>query len=291
LDDTSFNAEALAKRALLPRYSTFNLKELSALPLYFGWVDCDSGHGKFKMLAGGHDDAVALRFFWNGSYEKTTLELWARLTKKFELAVDIGAHTGVYTLAAKAANPEISVIAFEPSYLGFGRLNLNMRVNRLHTQNAFLNAVGIKNETIPFSILMPMDYLSTGNALGARKGAHVVPVQVVSLDTFLPDAFKQKVGLVKIDTEGYESAVIAGMATTLSVARPVVFFECIDAGVGAAVQKQLEFFGYRFFEVDDIAETLTAVETIKPYFDAANKVIYSRVNRIAVPKDRELPWQ
>ncbi len=288
--DNHLNAEALAIRATLPAFNSFLVKELAAFPLYFGWVDCDPGYGKFRMLLGGHDDAVALRYFWNGSYEKATLGLWQQLAKQCELIVDIGAHTGVYTLAARSANSEASVVSFEPSYINYGRLNLNMRINRFNTGNTFVHAVGDKDEVLPFSILMPMDYLSAGGALGTRTGAHVTPVQVVALDTFISSAFKPKVGMVKIDTEGHESEVIRGMTGLISASRPIIFFECIGAEAGAATQSQLEILGYRFFEVDDAAETITAVKVIAPHFDSKNKPLHSRANRLAVPNEKPIPW-
>jgi len=283
------NAEALAKRATLPASNHFSIQELLAMPPYFGWVECDSGGGRFRMLLGGNDDAVALYFFWNGVYEETTLKLWAQFAKATELALDIGAHTGSYTLAAKAANPDISVACFEPHFMNFARLILNLRANRLGTGNAFMQAVGAKNETLPFSILTPLDFLTSGGSIGARPKGQTTMVQVVAMDTFLPDAFKPKVGLVKIDTEGFEGACLEGMRGVLAVAQPVIFFECIEAKSGADVQNILAGFGYRFFEVDDNVGTVSAVTSVSPHLDERGKPVYGRLNRIALPPHTEFP--
>src|SRR4051812_21341735 len=107
MDDT-FNAEASAKRKTLPAFNAFSFGELLALPPYFGWVDCVAYKKEFRMLLGGADDGVVLQFFWNGGYEQTTMRAWCQLAQHVEFALDIGAHTGAYTLAAKSANPEIS---------------------------------------------------------------------------------------------------------------------------------------------------------------------------------------
>lgn len=289
-----FNAEAIAKRATLPDHNTFGLDHLGNMPGYFGWVDCTSGHGTFKMLAGGNDDAVVMRFFWNGSYERTTLRTWAQLAKKVELALDIGAHTGAFSLAAKASNPQIHVISFEPHFMNYGRLTLNLRVNAFPTSNAFMMAVGEKNEQLPFSIGSSLKYLPTGGSIGVlapgQKG-HTTQVQVVSIDSFLAKEHWPKVGLVKIDTEGYEPACIAGMKGVLAAARPMVFFECIQAASGAVVQKSLKALGYKFFEVDDIQDVISPVTEIKPYLDASGKPVDGKVNRIALPEGMTPPWQ
>ena len=63
------------KREDLPFENNFNINELSQMPELFDWVNCDVGvENKFHMFLGGKDDGVALRFFWNGSYEKYTLK-------------------------------------------------------------------------------------------------------------------------------------------------------------------------------------------------------------------------
>ena len=277
------NAIALAKRSTLPVFNNFPIEKLNAMPHYFGWVDCNSGHGKFKMLLGGDDDGVALRFFWNGCYEKATLEIWQKLANVCEFALDIGAHTGAYTLAAKSSNPQISVAAFEPHFMNFGRLNLNMRVNRSGTQNLFMKAVGDGTKTLPFTVPDTPDRLTTGGALGARTG-QTTQIQVVALDAFLPQAIHHKVGLVKIDTEGHEAQCLKGMRAIIVTAKPIIFFECIGAASGLAVQEVLVPLGYSFLEVDDELETITPVAAVVPHFGPTGKVLQNRVNRIALPE-------
>ncbi len=278
------NSEAMARRKILPGTNAFSSAELDALPPYFGWVECDSGHSKFDMFLGGGDDGIVLRFFWNGSYEKTTLALWAELAKKHEFALDIGAHTGVYTLAAKTANPAISVAAFEPNPTNYSRLCLNMSANRLHLGNAKMRAVGARDETLPFSTPANSYRMTSAGALGHRDGMTIFQAQVVALDSFLLPALYSKVGLVKIDTEGHEAGVLEGMPAIIAAAKPIIFFECIAEDSGTAVQSQLEPLGYRFYEVDDDRGTILPTATVRPHFDAAGKPAHTRANRIAVPE-------
>ncbi len=273
---------------MLPPANTFSSPELDALPPYFGWVECDSGQGKFSMFLGGGDDGIVLRFFWNGSYEKTTLGLWARLAKQCEFALDIGAHTGVYTLAAKTANPAISVAAFEPNPTNYSRLCLNMSANRLHLGNAIMKAAGARNETLPFSTPANSYRMTSAGALGHRDGMTIFEAHVVALDSFLPVAAHSKAGLVKIDTEGHEAAVLQGMPGIIAAAKPIIFFECITEDSGAAVQSQLEPLGYRFYEVDDDRGTIELTASVRPHFDAAGKPAHTRANRIAVPEGRSI---
>ncbi|MSO72606.1 MAG: FkbM family methyltransferase [Rhodospirillaceae bacterium] len=282
------NTAALAKRATLPAANDLSADELYALPYFFGWVECDCGPCKFTMFLGGGDDAIALRFFWNGSYEKTTLKAWATLARKVDLALDIGAHTGVYTLAAMLANPGMPVGAFEPNPANYSRLGLNLRLNNLQTGNLFMVAAGARNETLPFSAPAGSLRFSSAGAIGARSGMVTIQTQVVTLDSYLPAAFRPKVGLVKIDTEGYEGQCIEGMTEIISTAHPIIFFECVYAHAGAAVEKKLAEHGYSFFEVDDDQGTITPVAAVRPHLHPSGEPIFSRINRIALPGGRSI---
>jgi FkbM family methyltransferase len=281
----SLNAVALEKRSTLPPHNSFTITELTNMPPYFGWVECSSGSSTFRMLLGGADDGIALRFLWNGSYESMSLKSWTWLAKKVELAIDVGAHTGTYTLAARAANPNVLVLSFEPHFMNFARLNLNLRANGFGTGNTFMYAVGAKNEVLPFSVSTSLDWLSSGGSIGKRQKGITTSVQVINLDSFLTPPVVAKVGLVKIDTEGFEAECIQGMRNIISTKHPVIFFECIDAKSGSEVQNILQEYGYKFYEVDDNEQTIAAVATIKPSLDSNGKPIYGRFNRIASTSD------
>jgi len=287
MDLHALNRKAIAKRSELPPFNNFTIVEmLNDLPKLFDWVSCSSGHSDFNMFA-GDDDGVALRFFWNGSYEKTTLKAWAALAKKTAWAVDIGAHTGAYTLAAYAANPTIKVLSFEPNPQNAGRLVLNLRGNGFQETYVFTLAVGAKAETLPFSYGTSAGYLAANGMVGKRfdENPNVITTntKVVALDNFLMDAVKPHLKLMKIDTEGYESQVIAGMLGILKSAQPIIFFECIELASGANVEAHLKSLGYRFLEVDDDAGTIKPVDVISPILDSRGKPIHSRANRIALP--------
>lgn len=73
-----------------------SIKDLRRDSNYWGWVN----HDGYKMFLGGSDCGVALRLNAGFDYEPESLKLWANLCKGSELAVDIGAHTGIYSLAA-----------------------------------------------------------------------------------------------------------------------------------------------------------------------------------------------
>lgn len=284
------NAASLAERAALPALNEFGITELLAKPPYWGWVRCANGAERFQMLLGGADDGVALRFYWNGSYERTTLAAWGWFARRGGCIIDVGAHTGAYTLAAfAAAGPGSRVVSFEPHFMNFARLNLNLRANGFPTADACMLGVGASDEILPFTIRTGLDYLTTGGTVGSREGGFTQNIRVVPLDEFLPRELRPTVGLVKIDVEGFEAQCLAGMHALLEEAHPTIFFECIDGTAGAEVQATLTDYGYRFYLVDDRDGSVSAVDEIVPQLDASGRPLMHRLNRVAT-RDENPDW-
>jgi FkbM family methyltransferase len=270
------------KRKDLPFENNFNINELSQMPELFDWVNCDAGvENKFHMFLGGKDDGVVLRFFWNGSYEKYTLKTWSELAKnKNGFALDIGAHTGCYSLAALAANKNLNVLSFEPHYINFSRLILNFNANKFNTNNVFMCCVGDENKFVPFSTSSRVGYLTTGGSVGHRSGATANSVPQVALDSFLIDEVIENINLIKIDVEGYEPNVLKGMKKILRL-KPTIFFECIEKNSAKLTQEILSSYGYIFFEIDDLTGKITKVKNLEPQFNQDNKLVMHMLNRIA----------
>jgi FkbM family methyltransferase len=276
------NAISKTKRKDLSFENNFNINELSQMPELFDWVNCDVGvENKFYMFLGGKDDGVALRFFWNGSYEKYTLKTWSELAKKTKgFALDIGAHTGCYSLAALSANKNLNVLSFEPHYINFARLILNFNANKFNINNIFMCCVGDENKFVPFSTFSRAGYLTTGGSVGHRSGATVNSIPQVALDSFLIDEVIQNINLIKIDVEGYEANVLKGMKKILGL-KPTIFFECIEKNSAKLTQEILSSYGYIFFEIDDLTGKITKVKNLEPQLSQDNKLVMHKLNRIA----------
>lgn len=276
------NLVAYQKRRALPTENYFTIQELIERPALFDFVECNAEkNNKFKMFLAGNDDGVALRFFWNNFYEKKTLSTWSDLASKAKgFILDIGAHTGVFSLAAMNINSNANIISFEPHFMNFSRLLLNIRANQFSNFRAFMFCVGEKNALVPFSISTDINYLTTGGSIGKRADGTSSTIQQVALDEFLPHDVLQNISLVKIDVEGYEPNCLIGMNQILKT-NPIVFFECINSESGKRVQEILSQYKYHFYEIDDLKGSIEAVDKIVAHFDKDNKILMSRINRIA----------
>ena len=104
------NAFAHSFRKELSKKNNFTYEELIKHPKVFDWVTCEINENVRYQMFLANDDGVALRFFWNGCYEAFAMKIWAELSVKSEVIIDVGAHTGAYTLAAMAANPSAKIV-------------------------------------------------------------------------------------------------------------------------------------------------------------------------------------
>ena len=204
------------------------------------------------------------------------------------LALDIGAHTGIYTLAAHAANPATNVLSFEPSALNYARLTLNLRANGLATTDAYPVGISNINGMRSFTIRTHADYHSSGGTFEAVDGGRANEVHVAALDSFLPAAVADQADLIKLDVEGHEPAALTGMRTLLARAHPTMIFECLTEATSKAVDAALRPLGYRFFEIDDRAGTIYETAHLAPILDAAGNAILHRLNRVAAHRAEDL---
>ncbi|MBF0446372.1 MAG: FkbM family methyltransferase [Magnetococcales bacterium] len=283
------NDVANKHRKELPTYNNFNITELHKMPMLFDWVECRvTDDCKFKMLLGGKDDGVVMRFFWNGKYEAATLRAWVYFAAKGGIKIDIGAHTGAYTLAALKADFGKDVFSFEPHFMNYSRLNLNIRANNFNTGNSFMMAVGAVTQLREFSISTNIDYLSTGGSLDKKDGMIKNSVQTVNLDSTFDSQIHDKIKLIKIDVEGHEGECLTGMSAIIDTARPTIFFECIDSTSGINVERFLKSRNYIVYEIDDITGKLSEVENVVPHIGSNGMPIMHKINRIAVPAQQRL---
>lgn len=144
-------------------------------------------------------------------------------------ALDVGAHVGNHALFL-AAVCGLRVYAFEPDPATFERLAANVRRNPDLDVLPVPAAAGVRTERARLGPAMTVIPDPDGD------------VQIVAIDDFLTI---DDLVLVKIDVEGAEPAVLAGMVEHLDRCRPVVYAETHTKTAGRRIAGVLEPLGYR----------------------------------------------
>lgn len=172
-----------------------------------------------------------LTYLWRDAYE-AEIALLHRWVGPGDVAVDVGAHYGAYTLPlARLVGSRGQVVAVEPAGHARSVLSRNLRINGLHNVVTVAAAAGSEKAHAILHLHRDRSRASLGRAPHAET-AGAEPVEVVPLDDVVPA--DRPVALVKIDAEGSELSCLKGASALLGRDRPVVVFEYMPAATAAA---------------------------------------------------------
>ncbi|MEA1898940.1 MAG: FkbM family methyltransferase [Bacteroidota bacterium] len=138
--------------------------------------------------------------------------------------IDIGANVGHYTKRfSELVGAQGRVIAFEPVPTTFSLLSANVELFA-HSNVSLINAA-VSDKLDVAGISMPKFSTGLTNYYEARLSSSsesVLTVLTLSVDSL---GINQAVSLVKIDVEGHESFVLAGMQRLIEKHHPVLIVE------------------------------------------------------------------
>lgn len=187
------------------------------------------------------------RDFLFGLYDRHELRLVRRYLAAGGDFADVGAHVGMYAVAAALAlRGRGRVLAFEPNPEARRQLQANLDLNGC--DNVLVRPVALSERAGEAVLHVPDTADPSFSSLGAGRYAEGEPVRVRT-STLDEEAAAAGVApsVVKIDVEGGELGVLAGARETLR-RRPVVLVE-VGPWSAAAVERELGGRGYRAFRV------------------------------------------
>jgi FkbM family methyltransferase len=195
-------------------------------------------------------DTVSEAIRHQGIYDLVTTEVLWRLTSRGERTVDVGANIGYVTsLFAVRTGPTGRVFALEPHPKTYVILQRNVTrwsaqpgCGRIASVQAALSSA---DGTAILDTQEGRDSNASHAHINAAPDAAGIQVQTLRFDTHF--AAQEEFGVVKIDAEGHEAAIFAGMAEHLRSGRirDIVYEE--NSGYPAASHKVLESAGYTLF--------------------------------------------
>ncbi len=203
-------------------------------------------------------DSVAREVCYTGGYEPQETAVAERILRPGDRFVDVGANWGYFSLAAAHwVGPRGRVVAFEPEPRLYRALGDNVAANRLTHVSAHRAAVAAGPGRLAFAAFREDEGNWGISRAVSGNAAADFEVQSVGLDAALDAERLGEVQLVKIDVEGGEAGVLAGMTSGLARGRyRHVLLECHPALLAArgesasACVDQLTGAGYRAWVID-----------------------------------------
>ena len=154
-----------------------------------------------------------------GKYEEYETKLLLENVKDNSVVVDVGANIGYYTIQMALICKR--VYAIEPDKDNFEILKKNVEENRLNNVILINAAVGARKEEIKLYKSVAND----GDHRVYNPGGRTIMADIFSvrLDDILVN--EQKIDLIKIDTQGWEPAVVEGGKDIIERDSPTMFLE------------------------------------------------------------------
>ncbi|TSC77078.1 MAG: hypothetical protein G01um101431_261 [Parcubacteria group bacterium Gr01-1014_31] len=206
-------------------------------------------------------EAIDLSLTVFGSYQPHIARNRAVRLTEDAVIFDIGANTGVMSLAYAAQAPRGKVYAFEPTAFALQRLRKNIAVNPELEQRILVTQAFVAQSSAEVA---PSKIYASWRVNGAvDTAAHPIHggiahstdgVTTTTVDDFCARHGIQKIDLMKIDTDGHELQVLRGARQSIARFRPAVIFEmglALMAENGAAFSDFFKYFhdlSYRLFD-------------------------------------------
>jgi FkbM family methyltransferase len=181
--------------------------------------------GRHKIFLRSSDRGFACHVMLDGFWEMWLTQFLAQKVKPGMTVVDVGANYGYYTLLMGDAVGETGqVIAVEP----------NPDAAALLGQSVALNGFGLRTRLVPQALGAELGMAMLFVPDAEPKNALLVPqtdlpggrtqeVPVTTFDALAVDG--RRIDLIKIDAEGAEQAIVAGMHEVLARDRPTLVLE------------------------------------------------------------------
>lgn len=176
-------------------------------------------------------EGIDFAIYLLGGFEVRTLRLYARLIRRGDTVLDIGANIGAHTLPfAKLVGPQGRVVAFEPTQYAFGKLRRNLALNPDLASR--VNACQVALLESPLADVPKQIYSSWpleaatdlhsvhGGKMQSTQGAHAA-----TLDQMVEVIGLERVNFIKLDVDGHEPEVLAGALETIGRFRPRILLE------------------------------------------------------------------
>ncbi len=184
---------------------------------------------------------IGYYLFYKGKFEDEEINYISNKLKNIHSPIlfDIGANIGLHSVAwSKDINNNGKIFAFEPSKNTRKILVKNIEANnKKDIISVIPKAVSNECGTSTF-------FDSKDNAYSSLKDTKRKPIndeyeiETITLDQFIKENLIEKIDIMKIDVEGFETEVIEGSRESLILLKPDIFVEIYE-GVNSNINAEL----------------------------------------------------
>jgi FkbM family methyltransferase len=249
-------------------------------------------------------DSILSQLIYCDGFEVQEQQFVNAFLRPGDTFVDVGANIGLFSLiAAQRLGNTGSVYAFEPTSKVFERLCQNVKLNRYN--NIFLFNTALSDKIGESRFFISQDGYDAWNSFSPSTAGNVLSTEIVKCDTWDNFSYKHnlidKVTMMKIDVEGWETRLLSGGYETLSRKEaPVLQVEFTDEAAQAAgsscekLYNLLESLGFQMFIYDAKLHTLIhdPIRNAYPYLNLiATKNPRRIIDRLNERSDWLSRWQ
>lgn len=176
------------------------------------------------------DDRIVLGIKTKKPFEPETLEEWAKACEEGGNVLDVGAYSGLFSIAA--AKLGASPIAIEPMPDLVKRIKKNAARNNVAFE-VIEAAAGEEAGNVRLGFNDKVHLTSGASIYRKSGGSHVV--RMMKLDSLKVS----RLAAIKIDVERYEVEVLKGAMNIIAKHKPILIIEVLEESARTAVEKML----------------------------------------------------
>lgn len=176
-------------------------------------------------------EGIDFSIYLLGAFERATVNAYRALVRPGMTVLDVGANIGAHTLGlARQVGPNGRVIAVEPTEWAFRRLGGNLSLNTdLEARVVPVQAMLIDNDGVEVPEAIPSSWpLSPTDDVHPKlrgRAMATTGARAVTGDRLLAELGVGRIDFIKLDVDGFECRVLAGLAGTLERDCPVILME------------------------------------------------------------------
>ncbi len=206
------------------------------------------GKAKIKL---GYAGALGRWMLIDGIFEKAEIQYVIDHLKKGDMAYDIGANIGYFTvIMGVVVSGEGKISSFEPMPNNLVKLKENIILNNL--KNITINEIALSDRTGEIQMHSPVDDLAFASIYtpdnASTNTGNIINVKTDLLDNIWTNSGEPDISVIKLDVEGAEVAVLKGALNCLKTCKPKILLEANSEEEFNSIRKIIEPLNYTYYQ-------------------------------------------